>query len=140
METIKPAQALLAFIIVALLCVGCSLPSTDSADSRAFLKQNTAESSAVEPAQRDTITLPTSVRDRLLEQAVIDFAAPVSALTVRSIQRETWPNGCLGLPQPEDLCSMSLVEGWRAEVVGEGRSMTYRLDETAQQIRREDQQ
>ncbi|MGF1513601.1 MAG: hypothetical protein ACFB5Z_07900 [Elainellaceae cyanobacterium] len=78
-----------------------------------------------------------TLRDRILAQAETDLSVPASAIQIRSAQQQTWPNGCLALPQPDELCSMAIVEGWRIEVSAEGAAATYRTDNSGQQIRRE---
>ncbi|NEQ21911.1 MAG: hypothetical protein F6K28_22460, partial [Microcoleus sp. SIO2G3] len=54
-----------------------------------------------------------------------------------SIDRQTWPDGCLGLPQPGQGCTLALVEGWRVTARANNRTWNYRTDATGAMVRRE---
>lgn len=90
-------------------------------------------------ADSDTARLPAQLRDRLLHEAAQDLSVPKGQVQIQGAWRRTWPNGCLGLPQPEEFCSMALVEGWLAEVIGGEETAAYRIDATGLQVRRDRQ-
>lgn len=56
--------------------------------------------------------------DKVSVAAEIGAALGISPgdLNVVSIERETWPDGCLGLAAPGQVCSQALVDGWLAVV------------------------
>ncbi|MCH7523388.1 MAG: hypothetical protein IH920_06425 [Chloroflexi bacterium] len=43
---------------------------------------------------------------------------PQDQVVLRSKERHTWPDGCLGLPEPGEACTEALVEGYRIRVKG----------------------
>lgn len=51
--------------------------------------------------------------------------------------RQTWPDGCLGLAEPREACTLAQVQGWRL-VVSDGRTnWVYRTDLEGRVIRLE---
>lgn len=62
---------------------------------------------------------------------------PAERLQVRSATARTWPDGCLGLPNPDELCTQALVEGWEIVLTDNGKTWTYRTDSTGQNTRLE---
>ena len=88
-----------------------------------------------------TDRLPTEVQTAVIEAARANTEAESAIFEVVLAERETWPNGCLGLPESGEVCTQALVPGWRvqleAEISGGMRNFTYRTDETGSQIRLE---
>jgi len=83
----------------------------------------------------DSQELPAEVRSQVLAIASQDLEASADALQVAEASRQTWPDGCLGLPREGELCTMALIEGWRIEVIHDGETTTYRTDLTGGVIR-----
>jgi hypothetical protein len=54
---------------------------------------------------------------------------------LQSARRETWPDGCLGLGKPEELCTQSLVSGWRVEMTYHHQVWVYRTNQTGTNLR-----
>lgn len=65
----------------------------------------------------------------------------VEQLSVTAASAETWPDGCLGLGDDDELCTQALVSGWQMtieadiEADDEDRTWTYRTDNTGDQLR-----
>ena len=83
--------------------------------------------------------LPESVQTAVLELAAANTEAESAIFEITSAEPETWPNGCLGLQQPDELCTQGLVPGWRVKVEanlpGGLVQSTYRTNETGDRIR-----
>ena len=47
---------------------------------------------------------------------------------VVSVTRRTWPDGCLGLSDPDVMCTSALVRGYRAVFSVRGKRVVYRTD------------
>ncbi|MGL4620328.1 MAG: hypothetical protein ACRCZS_14895 [Chroococcidiopsis sp.] len=58
-------------------------------------------------------------------------------LKVTKYSRESWSDGCLGLPQPEEICSQAIVEGWRVVVSDGSQKWIYRTDNSGRNVRLE---
>jgi hypothetical protein len=64
----------------------------------------------------------------------------VAKIGVVSVTEQNWPDGCLGLPKSEEVCTMAIVPGWRVEVSDNLQTWFYRTDRTGKAIRLEQPQ
>jgi hypothetical protein len=51
--------------------------------------------------------------------------------------QETWPNGCLGLANSDEMCTQALVEGWQIVMESGDRTWVYRTDSRGRTVRLE---
>ena len=97
------------------------------------------------PSQIAQMADANSQGDRLppkVAQAVVaDLAKlqkiPPAKLKVVKYSQESWSDGCLGLPQPEEICSQAIVEGWRVVVSDGSQEWVYRTDNSGRNVRLE---
>jgi len=63
----------------------------------------------------------------------------VSAETIeiRDIESVDWPDGCLGLAGPDEMCTMAIVPGYRVSLVSGTSQHIYRTNERGTSLRRE---
>jgi hypothetical protein len=61
-------------------------------------------------------------------------------ISVVSATEQNWPDGCLGLPKADEVCTMAIVTGWRVEVSDKLQTWFYRTDRTGKTIRLENPQ
>jgi hypothetical protein len=64
----------------------------------------------------------------------------VAKIVVVSVTEQNWPDGCLGLPKAEEVCTMAIVPGWRIEVSDKLQTWFYRTDRTGKTLRLENPQ
>jgi formaldehyde-activating enzyme involved in methanogenesis len=64
----------------------------------------------------------------------------VAQVAVVSATEQNWPDGCLGLPKADEVCTMAVVTGWRVEVSDKLQTWFYRTDLTGKAIRLENPQ
>jgi len=84
-------------------------------------------------ANRFPPNLASAVRRDLSRQTRI----AVGKLRVTNYSRQTWPNGCLGLPRPDEVCTQALVEGWRVVLSNGSQTWVYRTDTSGRILRLE---
>lgn len=82
-------------------------------------------------------SLPRSVANAVLQDLSNREGIPISKLKIAEFSRQTWPDGCLGLPNPDELCTQALVEGWRVVVSDGSQKWVYRTDDSGRNIRLE---
>jgi hypothetical protein len=75
-----------------------------------------------------------SIRQAVKQQFGVAKIGVVSAI------EQNWPDGCLGLPKSEEVCTMAIVTGWRVEVSDNLQTWFYRTDRTGKTIRLENPQ
>jgi hypothetical protein len=73
------------------------------------------------------------VRQRLVQQLQANF----DAVDVTAVEPQDWPNGCLGLPAADELCTEAIVPGYRVTLAAHGETYIYRTDAEAVMIRLE---
>ncbi|WP_107667176.1 hypothetical protein [Cyanothece sp. BG0011] len=108
--------------------------------------QSSDTSNGTQPTSEPTINQETMNKNTEAPQAVIDavFNDITSNNTIESenlqvtqTEANTWPDGCLGLAKPDEMCTQALVEGWRITVTDGQTTWVYRTDQTGQTVRTE---
>ncbi|NCQ89532.1 MAG: hypothetical protein GPI94_01340 [Microcystis aeruginosa LG13-03] len=61
----------------------------------------------------------------------------VNRLQIQAAQRQTWPDGCLGLAKPGELCTQALVPGWRIVLTDNQKTWVYRTNSSGANLRLE---
>lgn len=133
--TCRPMRIFSALILVGILSLGISLKPIEAAVA------NPAVSFAGE-----SVLAQSSPRDNRLNQSIIkaireDLARKTGIapgqLRIAQSSRQTWPDGCLGLAEPDQICTQALVEGWRVVVSYRNRSWVYRTNASGSLIKLE---
>ncbi len=93
-----------------------------------------------EELKRDRMSENVPLSDRIAKAVITGLAKQTGIapekLKITQYSRQTWSNGCLGLPTGE-ICTQALVEGWRVVVSGNGRTWVYRSDRNGRIVRLE---
>lgn len=84
-----------------------------------------------------TKPLPRSVANAVLQDLSCRVGIPARLLRITEFSRQTWPDGCLGLPQPDAFCTQALVEGWRITLSDGRQTWVYRTDSQGRVLRLE---
>lgn len=86
--------------------------------------------SVIQPAlvAQTSSTLPAAIGATLKQDLSRRTRIPLQQIRIISSQAKTWPDGCLGLADPGQMCTQAIVEGWRV-VLGHGQQRwVYRTD------------
>lgn len=82
----------------------------------------------VEPGEPRVMPAPRVPRppelEALIQQMIAELGIEETAATVQNIQAVTWRDGSLGCPQPGDMYTMALVEGYQV-VLAVGDKLHY---------------
>jgi len=89
----------------------------------------------VERIYEDESGLPAPVAEAVLQAAAQESGADPADLMIRAFERQTWPDGCLGLGGPAEICSAALVEGWQVAVTDGPQTWVFRTNDTGSQVR-----
>lgn len=84
----------------------------------------------VAPATANSTNLPDAVGQAVLQDASKRSGLPVAQLRIVAFMQRDWPDGCLGLAQPETICTQQVVPGWQVKVVNHGQAFIYRTNHT----------
>lgn len=74
-----------------------------------------------------------TIRNRVSEI----LGVPVESIQLQSIEQMDWPDGCLGLPEPDEVCTQVITPGWLLVFNVDGQEYRFRADQTGTVIRRE---
>ena len=88
---------------------------------------------------------PGGIHDLPAEPAAVearkDLAAKLNAseksIVIMLVEERTWSDGCLGLGGIAESCLQALVEGFRVELLAQGKTYVYRTDKTGVSLRME---
>ena len=81
--------------------------------------------------------VPPDVASNIQNKVSEILGVPVESIQFRSVEAQEWPNGCLGLPEPDEACTEAIVPGWLVVFVADGQEYRFRVDQTGTVIRRE---
>ncbi len=79
--------------------------------------------------------LPKSVSDRVLQSASQETGLRTSNLRIVQADKQSWPDGCLGLYEPNVLCTMAIVPGWRVTVEAGDSRLVYRTNDSGSVVK-----
>ena len=81
--------------------------------------------------------VPPEVASNIQNKVSEILGVPVESIQFRSVEAQEWPNGCLGLPGPDEACTDVITPGWLVVFVADGQEYRFRVDQTGTMIRRE---
>lgn len=81
-----------------------------------------------EQMSSESATLPVSIQTAVLEAAARRTSRTVAEFSVVNAQRRNWSDGCLGISQPDELCTQAITPGWQVIVTDGQRNWVYRTD------------
>jgi len=87
------------------------------------------------PSMEDV--LPPEAAINIQNQISQTLGVAVESIHLESIEQMDWPNGCLGLPEPEEACTEVITPGWLLAFNIDGQAYRFRADQTGMVIRRE---
>jgi hypothetical protein len=114
-------------LLMALLCSSLAIGGTITPAVSQTKYRPAPLTNAAKPAP--------SVLQALRTDLVKQFG--VQRFAVISTSAQNWPDGCLGLAQANEACTLAIVAGWRIEVTDGLQNWVYRSDRTGKVIRLE---
>ena len=81
--------------------------------------------------------LPPDVALNVQNQISQNLGIAVASLKITKVEKMDWPNGCLGLPQGDEVCTEAITPGWLLTFNIDGQESKYRVDKTGTVIRQE---
>ncbi len=81
--------------------------------------------------------LPEAIANAVLADLAEKTARSVADFTIQSATEKTWPDSCLGLSRPDQLCAQVMTPGWQVVVSDGKKTWTYRTDQRGKNIRPE---
>lgn len=95
----------------------------------------TTATAPVIPALEDV--LPPDVALNIRNQVSEILGVDVETIQLKSIDEMEWPDGCLGLPEADEVCTEVITPGWLLVFEANGQEYRFRVDQTGTVIRQE---
>lgn len=135
-----------AFVLAAILSLGANFTLLNSAvaypeSSEQVSNQIVNPRSSLVSQNRSlrTNNLPNTIANAVKKDLANRTGIAPGKLKVTNYKQETWPNGCLGISVPDQICTQALVPGWRITVSDGQKTWVYRTDNRGRNIRLENQ-
>jgi hypothetical protein len=81
-----------------------------------------------------TNALPKAVANGVKQDIVKRFKISLASLTVQDSSVQSWPDGCLGLAKPGEVCTAVIVNGWQVTMTDGSQNYVYRTDNTGKNL------
>lgn len=126
-------------------CSGLTTIESAIASPQSFSSSHTdsintkTESIVKQSNDRRANRLPGQVATAVRQEVAKQTGTAPGKFRITEYSRETWPNGCLGLNEPDQICTQALVPGWRVVVSDGSREWTYRTDSNGKTVRLDNQ-
>jgi hypothetical protein len=105
-------------------------------DGQTFIDVSTP--SPIEPApvtldEAEQLAVMAAVR----AHAAKDLGLTDENIDIIAIKEATWPDGCLGLLNTDEMCTMAIVPGYEVTISIAEETATYRTDQTGAVVKKE---
>lgn len=82
------------------------------------------------PENGDTSVLPPEVVLAAQQWLANELGVQVEEIEILRTEQVEWPDACLGLGGPDEVCAQVITPGWRAIFLVNGQEYEVRTDET----------
>lgn len=90
-----------------------------------------------EPVESTESTVPVPIQTAVLEAAARRTSRSVAKFRIVNAEKRNWLDGCLGIAEPDELCTQVITPGWLVIVTDGQRNWTYRTDEFGDRVKLE---
>jgi hypothetical protein len=118
-----PNKWMIVLVLTGLVLAACGTSRTD------------VPATQVNPELQNV--LPPDVAMNVQNQISQNLAVAVENIQITQVEARDWPNGCLGLPQGDEVCTEVITPGWLLTFNINGQEYKYRVDKTGTVIRQE---
>ncbi|MBE9224993.1 hypothetical protein IQ264_06030 [Phormidium sp. LEGE 05292] len=131
------------FVLAAIFSLSANLTMINSAaaysESSEQVNSEFVNTRGTFVSQNQSNSLPATVANAVKKDLSKRTGIPPGKLKITDYKQETWPNGCLGIAEPDQICTQALVPGWRITVTDGQKTWVYRTDNSGRNIRLETQ-
>jgi len=118
-----PKKWIIMLVLTGVLLAACSTSRTD------------VPATQVNPDLENV--LPPDVALNVQNQISQTLGVAIEKMQITKVEKMDWPNGCLGLPQGDEVCTEAITPGWLLTFNIDGKEYKYRVDKTGTVIRQE---
>jgi hypothetical protein len=118
-----PKKLIIGLILAGVFLVACGTSRTD------------VPATQINPDLENI--LPPDVALNVQNQISQNLGIAIESIKITNVEKMDWPNGCLGLPQGDEVCAETITPGWLLTFNIDGKESKYRVDKTGTIIRQE---
>jgi hypothetical protein len=118
-----PKKWIIVLVLTGVLLAACGTSRTD------------VPATQVNPDLENV--LPPDVALNVQNQISQNLGVAIEKMQITKVEKMDWPNGCLGLPQGDEVCTEAITPGWLLTFNIDGKEYKYRVDKTGTVIRQE---
>ncbi|MBD2341104.1 hypothetical protein H6G64_29470 [Calothrix sp. FACHB-156] len=133
-RTANQARIFTALVLTGILSVGSGLTLIKSSNA-ATINLSAETKNEIIKGNTKPNRLPRSVVNAVLQDLSRRGVVSTQKLQVVESNQRTWRNGCLELPQADELCTQALVPGWRVVISNSQRKWVYHTNQTGSIVR-----
>lgn len=97
--------------------------------------QTNAVATQVDPALQNV--LPPDVALNVQNYISETMGVAAESIEIQNVEQRDWPDGCLGLPNEDEVCVDAVTPGWLLTFNISDQVYRYRVDQTGTVIRQE---
>lgn len=86
---------------------------------------NSRNLTLVSNKQKSNLQLPRLIAGTILQNLSQLTLSPISNFNIIKVESKTWSNGCLDIAPPGEMCTQSMVPGWRVVAFGKNQKWVY---------------
>jgi hypothetical protein len=123
------AKATASLLLLAACAAPAGAPEASSPDASSSPSPIETEpaSASPDPAASAPDGVPQAAWDEIMEDLASRVDGPLAGATVVKAERMNWNDGSLGCPQPGQVYTQALVDGFQVILEVDGREFDYRV-------------
>ena len=135
----KQQKIFSALVLVGILYFGSSFTISENAIAYPQAPTHSRSDIAQTPNNPAPNRQPPQVANAVRQDLSRRTGISPGKLRITEFSRQSWPNGCLGLAEAEEICTQALVPGWRVVVSDGNKTWVYRTNNNGRVLRLESQ-
>jgi hypothetical protein len=131
-RAVRPAATSIVLLLLITACARTAAPSVPPASTEADASERPAQSIRplqTPPASEETVVgeVPDEILNAILADASDRSDVDVAEIDIVLAEQVTWPDGSLGCPEPGQMYTQALVDGYQVVVNAGGEELDYHV-------------
>ena len=123
MVLVIPKKWIIVLVLIGIVLTACGTSRTNTPATQ------------VNPDLQNV--LPPDVALNVQNQISQTLGVAAENIKITNVEQKDWPDGCLGLPQGNEVCAQTVTPGWLLTFNINNQVYKYRVDKTGTVIRQE---